>query len=268
MECQYCKKSFQTKSSLTYHQKSAKYCLKIQGKDNHINKFICKICDKSFNQKQHLESHFIKCQKKVEILNYEEKIKELEKLLIEKDNIIHTLSGELNVYKLDHNTFTNIAKQPKNSNSTTTNNNKVLNISTSLDFEDKTKIKNALENYDINYFLDGQKGIARFVVDTILRDKDNNLIYLCTDPSRLSFKYMDKLGNIQKDTDAQKLRKYIIEGGLKSKIVDVSEKWIVKDNKQIDRDRFEVVVEKNNEFNKFDTDNHTFKKELACITSI
>jgi hypothetical protein len=48
----------------------------------------------------------------------------------------------------------------------------------------------------------------------------------------------------------------------------VSEKWIAKDNKKIDKDRFEIVVEKNIEFNKFDTDNNIFKKELACITSV
>ena len=31
MECQYCKSNFKTNSSLNNHQKTAKYCLSLQG---------------------------------------------------------------------------------------------------------------------------------------------------------------------------------------------------------------------------------------------
>ena len=66
-------------------------------------------------------------------------------------------------------------------------------------------------NYNLEYFLDGQKGVARFVVDNILKDEDNNLKYLCTDASRSTFKYKDKLGNIQKDYEAKRLTNYLVE---------------------------------------------------------
>jgi hypothetical protein len=33
MECQFCKKTFSSKSALNAHQKTDKYCLKIQGKE-------------------------------------------------------------------------------------------------------------------------------------------------------------------------------------------------------------------------------------------
>ncbi len=148
IKCSFCDKNFKSKSSLTYHQKTAKFCLKIQGK-NHSD-FICKSCDKIFQQKQHLENHNKICKKKIinnEVDSYEEKIKLLEKyleekdklieekdkiieknlkekdkiieekdkiikdknkLLIEKDNIIHSLRGENKIYEKDHHTFTRI----------------------------------------------------------------------------------------------------------------------------------------------------------------
>ena len=58
--CIYCNKEFTSKSILRNHQKSAKYCLKIQTEFNLIpeNKieieqksYPCKHCGKSFNEK-------------------------------------------------------------------------------------------------------------------------------------------------------------------------------------------------------------------------
>jgi hypothetical protein len=146
----------------------------------------------------------------------------------------------------------------------TTNNNKVLNIKSSFDFEDKMLLENALSNYNLEYFLDGQKGIARFVADTILRDEENNFKYLCTDLGRSVFKYKDKLGNIQKDYEAKKLTNYLVEGGIKDKVHDISEKWISKDEK-INKNKLELAMEKNNEVNEIDKNNNIFKKELASM---
>jgi len=70
MDCQYCERSFSTKGSLTYHQKTAKYCLKIQGKlcVKTIKKiknihFKCITCDKEFNKKYNLDRHYKVCSK-------------------------------------------------------------------------------------------------------------------------------------------------------------------------------------------------------------
>jgi hypothetical protein len=139
-----------------------------------------------------------------------------------------------------------------------------LNIKSSFDFEDKILLENALSNYNLEYFLDGQKGIARFVVDTILRDEENNFKYLCTDLGRSVFKYKDKLGNIQKDYKAQKLTNYLVEGGIKDKVHDISEKWISKDEK-VNKNKLELALEKNNEVNEIDKNNNIFKKELASM---
>ena len=65
MDCQYCERSFSTKGSLTNHQRTAKYCLKIQGKIS-IKKIInlkCSGCDKEFKQKGNLDRHYKRCSK-------------------------------------------------------------------------------------------------------------------------------------------------------------------------------------------------------------
>ena len=53
MECEFCKKIFANMSSLNYHKKYTKYCLKIQGKENkiilHEEKQNCEICNKEFS---------------------------------------------------------------------------------------------------------------------------------------------------------------------------------------------------------------------------
>jgi hypothetical protein len=55
MNCEYCTKEFSTKSSLSYHQKTAKYCLEKQGKSN--EEYKCSYCEKCFTTKQRLDEH-------------------------------------------------------------------------------------------------------------------------------------------------------------------------------------------------------------------
>ncbi len=274
MECQFCNKNFSSKSALTHHQKTAKYCLQIQGKNCSEKEYKC-ACGKISNSKYNHEVHTKNCTVRDRIIYLEKRIedlekieirnKELEKLVIEKDNIICTLNGSINVYTKEHGTLMDIAKQPKNN--TTTNNTKVLNIKAPLDFEDKTLIENALANYNLDYFLDGQKGLARFLVDTVLRDEENNFKYLCTDLGRGIFKYLDKVGNVQKDFEAKRLTNYLVGSGIKEKATDISEEWIGKDT-LIDKSKVEIALEKNNEVNTIDTNNQIFKKELASIVAI
>jgi hypothetical protein len=54
LKCEYCEKEFATISSLNKHQKSAKFCLEIQGKKN--NTFVC-VCEKVFTCRENLDKH-------------------------------------------------------------------------------------------------------------------------------------------------------------------------------------------------------------------
>ena len=55
MNCEFCQKEFQIKSTLVYHQKTAKYCLEIQGKTN--DQYKCSECQKTFSTQYRLNDH-------------------------------------------------------------------------------------------------------------------------------------------------------------------------------------------------------------------
>ena len=52
--CSYCKREFKTDQYVLLHQKTAKYCLKIQG-EREI-KYFCSFCNKSCTTKQNFEN--------------------------------------------------------------------------------------------------------------------------------------------------------------------------------------------------------------------
>lgn len=62
MNCEHCKKTFSYKSSMLYHQKTAKYCLKIQGKESKL--FKCEFCQNTLSTKQHYIEHIFVCKNK------------------------------------------------------------------------------------------------------------------------------------------------------------------------------------------------------------
>jgi hypothetical protein len=81
MECEFCKKTFISKSNLTTHQKTTKYCLEIQGKTS--GGFKCEYCHKIYTQSQTLHSHVETCkEKEKQILSQKEteSIKQIKKL--------------------------------------------------------------------------------------------------------------------------------------------------------------------------------------------
>ena len=61
MECNFCDKILSSKSALNTHQQKAKYCLKIQGKENIKGKFLCEYCDKDFFTNNRHISHIAVC---------------------------------------------------------------------------------------------------------------------------------------------------------------------------------------------------------------
>ena len=78
MECTFCNKIFATKSSLNNHQKTTKYCLKLQGK-NQKDKFECQYCNKIFTIKTNLIGHYVICKEKEIHDRLKEREEELQK---------------------------------------------------------------------------------------------------------------------------------------------------------------------------------------------
>ena len=86
----------------------------------------------------------------------------IEKLKNEK----HNLEELNNIYKTDHECLKEIAKQPKNVNTTNNNNSKILTLISPFNINDKDKIRNIVnDNYNVNYIFSGQKGCAKFAFE-------------------------------------------------------------------------------------------------------
>lgn len=116
MLCQYCKKEFKTSNYLVKHQKTAKFCLKIQNGTIENDKNECTFCKKTFANKGNLNIHISICKEKqkkdtvdVIIANKENELNSLlekhEKELSKKDEdikqIIYKYETELNLIKKD-----------------------------------------------------------------------------------------------------------------------------------------------------------------------
>jgi hypothetical protein len=203
-KCDYCNKIL---SSKQYLQSHIKKCEIVEEKEI----FQCNYCDKILSTKQKLEYHKNICEKKKEkeIKELKEQIETKDKEIKEKDKLVIKLKIYNENYekqfekqedqirelqdKLEN--LANKAIDRPTIVSNTTNNS--LNIATSMDFNNIDHIKNLIDNYlTINHVVDGQKGIANFVRETMLLDDNGKLKYVCTDPSRNIFKYKDTNGEI------------------------------------------------------------------------
>ena len=276
-KCKFCNKILSSKQNLENHvgkceNRTKKKCEIIEESEN----FECSYCLKTLSSKQNLFNHEGICleKKEYEIQHRHNELKEKE--LQEKENSIIKLKIENENFKQQ---IEDYKEQIKELNQTIermgiraidkpTTNNTSLNITSSIDFNDISKIKDIInDNFDINYAVNGQKGLARFVTDKFLTDNDGKLLYICTDPSRQIFKYKDSTGEIKKDVEAKKLTNYIVDGGIKCKTVNVSNEWYTNEDGEIDMKKFNIMLEHQQSILKLSDDNNSFKKELVSITT-
>lgn len=109
IKCEFCQKDFSSKSILTAHQKTTKYCLEIQGKTL-VEDYKCTYCDKKFTTQTNLKDHCGVCKEKIK-KQYEEKIDNHLKTIKKQDLDINklTLINDENKEKI--NNMTNDIKQ-------------------------------------------------------------------------------------------------------------------------------------------------------------
>jgi hypothetical protein len=262
------------------HQRTAKYCLEIQenilGKNSdkiETRTFDCDFCTKKFSQKSHLARHIPLCIAKYKYEIEEFKInmlslkEEIERLKLENEDLRDELKTiayetELRILREQNerstSTVEEIAKQPKIQNNT---NNKIM-IMTPLDLS-KESIKNAIENsFSHEHLTLGQKGVAQFAYNNILKDEQGKLMYVCTDPSRQIFQYKSNDGKIQKDVRATKLTKAILD----SEIKQTSHKIAWDNMKDGDNEIFMQYTNFYQDIQGLEVDNSDFRKELSSLT--
>jgi hypothetical protein len=215
-KCEFCEKEFKTKAIINYHQKTAKYCLERQGKENNNNE--CKYCKKKFTRKERLDTHLEICNTKLIIKNQEfenklkdleikkneennrnkeleirnkeleTKNKDLENIIKDKDKIIEKLEDKL--YKI----LEKAVDKP-----TTTNNTNIEKIE-KLEIISPTFLDEQAQYLTIDHIKNGADGYANFFIEHQLKDR-----LICTDFSRRKLKYKDENGNIITDPEMTSL---------------------------------------------------------------
>ena len=292
MECKFCNKQLSTVGNLNYHIKNNKNCLEIQKNqeqnDNDNNNLVsCDFCKKSFSNKT-LKVHLKSCKNKIikekddiieekddiikekdEIIKLKDNI--IEEMKKEKDDIIEEMKNKIlkletenDIYKNDHDFVKNLASQPKN----TTNYNNKIRVMNNF-FDNPEKVKQLVnDKLTQNHICDGQKGVAQFAYDILLKDEDGNINYFCTDPSRSIFKFQNSDGETEKDIKAMKLTNMLIEAGLKYKAGIIAPTLWTKKDGTVDSDKFQIFSPSTNEIILMQMDNSVFRNELACLISV
>ena len=283
MECDFCKRTFSSKSNLLNHQKTTKYCIEMQGKQPTY--FECEYCNKKFTSHQNQIEHAckererennIKQQKEFEnnIKNkYELKIKELEYLISNRDERIkgfESFINEKNEYiakieaRLDkfESTVVNMATEPKTK--TTTNvvvNNNTLNLSK----EHVTKVLE--EHFTKEVAAGGQKRLAEMVYEKMLKGPDGKSSYVCVDPSRQTFEFTNNDGDVERDVKAKKLTKALINSNIQQKAAEVGNQIWTKEDGHVDSTLYDYCSQKVMELACFERDDSKFRSELSALTS-
>ena len=247
MECQYCKKILQTKSSLNSHQTKTNDCLKLQVKENIKGLFVCEGCGKDFNRKLHLTDHEKICEyctpKVKELLK---RIKTLEK---EKNN---WLEEKKDLIQEKKDLIQTLAKNTRK----TTNIHNTVNLSVFNKTEED--IKQLVEdNYNKEYLIEGQKGVARFTHSHVLKTEANQMpMYTITDKTRGNGKYKSSNSEVVIDNGMHGLTKKL-HPSIKNKAINIA---IIEDamNNQ-------DVYEGYQEVFKMDDDNSVFREEMIRL---
>ena len=231
MECEFCSKILKNEITLRNHQKTAKYCLRIQDENIIKNKnFICKYCYKKLSENRQLQKHELKCLKneqnkiieelenerndknkiieelKLELENeqkYKNKIiEELENKLKDRDKIIEELKLELENERNDKvDRLERLASiKSNNYNIKTLNKNNILNSLKILDLQHLTEHAKKLT---IDHIKKGREGIIDHAKE-VFKDRACR-----TDISRKNLKLKNKDGNIVNDVNGiSTMKKY------------------------------------------------------------
>ena len=102
-----------------------------------------------------------------------------------------------------------IAREPKTVNNSVGNSvrdTRMVNLLLpAIDTSQETIDRTVQCSYKMDHFCSGQKGVAMFAIDHLLKDTRGQLGYVCTDPSRGVFKHLDDEGEVVRDLGAAKL---------------------------------------------------------------
>lgn len=288
-ECNFCKQMFKSANILSQHQKRTKYCLALQGKEN--KNFTCSYCEKSLVTNERLVTHIAVCKEKKKRdeeekdLNlkskYKKEIKEILKKMEEKEKInteklsekdryytqqINTLKDTIEKLEAKLEKFEDAVIASKKPTNTTNNNNIV--VANTLNLNDTERFKSIIqEKLTKNVVCNGQRGLAKFAVENLLKDSEGKLMYKCVDPSRHNFEFTNSDGVVEKDVRAIKLKRALIGGDVIVKAKNAGNELWTREDGSMDNDRYTASSGKVMEIMTVDRDDTKFRTELSALTS-
>jgi len=199
--CEFCNKELSSSGILKTHQKTAKYCLEIQGLlINDI--FKCDFCKKQYTQKKNLNQHLLSCVDKKIV----EKDKIFTEILTEKDKLL--AEKDARIKELQDHLVDIIKTRPP---TTINNNNQRINtIVNNLQPITDEHLLEQSKYLTIDHIKEGVDGYVKYALEYPFKDR-----IVCVDYSRKKIKYKDQDNNIIEDPEMIKLsRKFFqaIEG--------------------------------------------------------
>ena len=282
MECNYCKKTFQTTSSLLHHQRTVKSCLKIQNEQgvSLSTRFECSFCNKRITTKNNLDYHINICKIRLNQLEMASN-DNIKKTLEEKDDKLDKIESDLRTqkeeyeyeirlkndkikeleerlkkteYKLNCSIHKTKHKTINDHSTNITNNYTIYEVMTPERVEDYFK-----KHYNMETLLGGQKALARLVADGFIIEKDT---YHCTDRSRQKFSFVDNEGKSIEDPDCRHVIQLTASG--MPHIKDVYEDSLF--SSEAKDERVEENLHNNySSISKLDQEPSQFKTELSKI---
>lgn len=291
--CQYCNTIFANEKTVKAHQKTAKYCLKIQKEDDLKEelKYVCEYCSRKFTHKHVLVSHSYNCKEKTanekesQLERRDKQLGEMRSYLNEKDKQIIDLKDQLDekekqIENLQNKIF-EIAISMKSSsaptiNNTNTNTNTNTNITVNnvnndirLNINDTEKMKKILDdNLTGDVLAGGQKGIARMVHIKFLTGPNGEPLYKCVDASRQNFEYINQDGHVERDVKAHKLRNTIVKGNICEKAINLGLSLWMREDGSTDETQYRIYGDKVIEVSNMSFDDSKFRSELSTLTSL
>ena len=197
--CNFCNKTLTNLSILKTHQKTARYCLEVQGLIN--TSFKCNFCSKQYSQKRDLKIHLSNCVEKDKIYSEKDKIiAEKDIMLSEKDKII--TEKDARIKELQDQLIDIIKNRPPttiNNNNNSTNQ-RINNIINNLQPITDAHLVEQSQYLTLDHIKDGVEGYVKYALEYPFKDR-----IVCVDYSRKKIKYKDQDENIIDDPEMVKL---------------------------------------------------------------
>jgi hypothetical protein len=288
-ECEYCQRAFRVKQTLVDHLTICKEKIKHE----HVQQTeLDMLKDRLIQQEKDYEDRLTRQQKDYEDRltrqqkDYEDRLTRQQKdyedrLTQQKRDYDDRLTQQKRDYddrlkeerikwleaRLEEISSHAVTSQPSVTNNTTnhTTNNITVHNYLNLSSEHIKKILSERLNYSVVY--GGQEGLAKFVVENILKDKDGKIIYVAVDPSRQMFEFINEQGEKVRDFRSEKLLQTLLKNDVIKMGLDAAAKgWNTADEK-LNTKRSTTYGSKVLEYSNLDKDNSVFRTKVIAMTT-